>query len=446
MQYIILAKAIVTMGEKGIIRDGGIVIENGEIIDVDHAWKIRSRYSGGYERIDAKDCILMPGLINTHTHAAMSLLRGYADDLQLHEWLEKWIWPLEAKMTEWDIYVGAKLSALEAIKTGTTTICSMYHHKPKYNEAKAIYESGLRGVISHVFFDWRINEDYKSMEDLISNWHGRGGGRIKVAASPHAPYTVNPKNLMEIKEYIDNKNENLDEEIIIHIHTAETRDETRIVKEKYDVDTDLGILKYLNDLGFLSENVLAAHCVWLTNEDIKVLRERNVKVSHIPISNLKLASGISPIPKLMENNILVSLGTDSQCSNNTIDMFETMKIASLLQKGITLNPTIIPSEEAIKMATVNGAKALRWDGKIGKIEIGKRADIIAINIKKPHLTPIYNEKSHIVYAARSGDVKHVIIDGKIVMEDYEVKTIDEEEVIAEAEKIKEELINRLREG
>lgn len=445
MQYKIRGKSIVTMGSKGIIKDGYIVIEDGYIVDIGESSKIKAEYHR-YDEINARDCIIIPGLINTHTHMAMSLLRGYADDLQLHEWLEKWIWPLEAKMNDRDIYIGAKLSAIEAIKSGTTTICSMYHHKHEYNEAKAIQETGLRGVISHVFFDWRINEDYKLMKDLVENWHGKEDWRIKVAVSPHAPYTVNPKNLLEIKEYVDelNKNYNSEEEVIIHIHVAETREEAKIVSEKYGVDTSKGIFEYLNRIGFLSENILAAHCVWLTDIDIELMKEKKIKVSHNPVSNLKLASGISPIKKLIDEGVIVSLGTDSPCSNNTIDMFETIKIAALLQKGVTLNPAVIPAVKALEMATINGAKALKWNNIIGSIEIGKKADIVAIEFRKPHLTPIYNEISHIVYAVRCGDVKHVIIDGKIVMENREIKTVNEEETLMEAEKAKEELINRLK--
>jgi len=435
----------VTMGSRGIIRDGYVVIEDGYIIDVGESSRIKAEYHR-YEEIDAGDCIIMPGLINTHTHMAMSLLRGYADDLPLHEWLEKWIWPLEAKMNDRDIYIGAKLSALEAIKSGTTTICSMYHHRREYNEAKAVLESGLRGVISHVFFDWRIDEDYKLMDDLVENWHGKENWRIKVAVSPHAPYTVNPKNLMEIRDYVEelNRDRNEEEKVITHIHVAETRDEAKIVNEKYGVDTSRGLFTYLNQIGFLSENVLAAHCVWLTDMDIEVMRRSGVKVSHNPISNLKLASGISPIKRLIDEGITVSLGTDSSCSNNTIDMFETIKIAALLQKGITLNPTVIPAIKAIEMATINGAKALNWSMSIGRIEVGMKADIIAIELKKPHLTPIYNEVSHIAYAVRSGDVKHVIVDGRIIMEDGKVKTLNEEDTLMEAEKAKEELMDRLK--
>ncbi|MCX8169384.1 MAG: amidohydrolase [Candidatus Methanomethylicia archaeon] len=445
MQYILRGKSIVTMGSKGIIRNGCIVIEDGIIVDVDEENKIKSKYHG-YDVVDARNCILIPGLINTHTHIAMSLLRGYADDLQLHEWLEKWIWPIEAKIGGREIYIGAKLSILEAIRSGTTTICSMYHYKEDYNEARAIYEAGVRGIISHPFFDWRINEDYKLTEDLIRNWHGKNNWRIKVAVSPHAPYTVSPKNLIEIKEYVKNINLNYSgkERIIIHIHVAETKDEMKIVNEKYNVDTSKGLFKYLNDIGFLSEEILAAHCVWLTNTDIEVMKKMKVKVSHNPISNLKLASGISPIVKMLEEGIVVSLGTDGPCSNNTLDIFETMKIASLLQKGITLNPTVVPAMETIKMATINGAIALGLNEIIGSIEIGKKADIVAIEIGKPHLTPIYNEVSHIAYAVRYGDVKHVIVDGKFIMEDRNIKTLNEVEVIKEAEEVKDELINKMR--
>ncbi|RLE56155.1 MAG: hypothetical protein DRJ30_02710 [Candidatus Methanomethylicota archaeon] len=229
-----------------------------------------------------------------------------------------------------------------------------------------------------------------------------------------------------------------------HIHTAETKNEPEMIKEKFNVDVSGGVLKYLYDLKVLGEEVLAAHCVWLTEEDVEVMKKTRTKVSHNPISNLKLASGISPIYKLIDAGITVSLGTDSACSNNALDMFETMKAAALIQKGLTMNPTVISADEALKMATVKGAEALNWSSQIGRLEIGMKADIIAVELDKPHLTPLYNEISHIVYAAKGLDVKHVMVDGKIIMENYKIKTVDEEEIMKEAEKTKEKLLEKVK--
>ncbi len=440
-----MAKSIVTMSRLGNIRNGAVVIENDKIIDVGKADEIKRKYPR-YELIKALDCIIVPGLINTHTHIAMSLLRGYADDLPLHEWLEKWIWPLESKMTSRDIYIGALLASIEAVKMGTTTINSMYHYFPDYNEAKAISEVGLRGVISHVCFSWRKEHDFKQLDDLIKNWHGKNDWRIRAAISPHAPYTVDPKYMVELRNYADEVNKEAVhdyEKAIWHIHVAETREEAKIIEKNFNVKVDEGVVKYLYDLGVLKEDTVAAHCVWLTDKDIDALKRTNVKVAHNPISNLKLASGISPINKLINEKIVVSLGTDSACSNNLLDMFETMKIAALLQKGVTLDPTVIPAKKALEMATIEGAKALNWSSQIGSIEPGKKADLIIIELNKPHLKPFYNEFSHIVYAVRSLDVRDVIIDGKIIVENHQLKTVDEEWILKEAEKVKDKLIEKL---
>ncbi len=446
MSYIISGKSIITMSSMGIIRDGAIVIEGDTIVDVGKLDDIKRKYSR-YDFIDRSNCIIMPGLVNAHTHAAMSLLRGYADDLPLHEWLEKWIWPLESKMESKDIYIGALLASVEAVKMGTTTINTMYHYFPEYNEAKAISEVGLRGVISHVCFSWRKDEDFKQLEHLIKNWHGRNNWRIKAAISPHSPYTVDPKYMVELRSYADEVNGEIErkgEKVLWHIHLAETKEEAKIIEKNFNVKVREGVVKYLWDLGVLKEDVVAAHCVWLTYQDIEALAKSRVKVVHNPISNLKLASGISPIKRLIDKNVVIALGTDSACSNNLLDMFETMKIAALLQKGITLDPTAIPAEKALQMATINGARALGWDEQIGSIEPGKKADLITIEINKPHLKPMYNEISHVVYAARSLDVKDTIVDGKFVVEDHELKTIDEEWILREAEKVKDRLLERLR--
>lgn len=447
MEYIIHGKSIVTMSKKGIIRNGAVVIEGEEIIDVGKYDEMKSKYDG-YEILDASNCIVMPGLINAHTHMAMSLLRGYADDLPLMEWLEKWIWPLESKMTDRDIYIGALLASIEAIKMGTTTVNTMYHYYPNYNEAKAIYEAGLRGVISHVCFSWRENEDIGKLDHLIRSWHGKDNWRIRAAISPHAPYTVSPEYMAKLREYADKTNEKACkdyEKAIWHIHVAETRDEAGKIEENFKVKVK-GVIEYLDNLNVLREDVIAAHCTWLTDRDIEILSERGVKVAHNPISNLKLASGVSPIKKLIERNVTVALGTDSACSNNLLDMFETMKIASLLQKGILLDPTAVKTEEALKMATINGAKALSWESQIGSIEKGKKADIITIDIQKPHLKPLFNETSHIVYAVRSLDVRDVIINGRIVMEKHQIKTVNEEWILRETDKVKDKLLERLHEG
>lgn len=407
---------------------------------------LEEKYGRGYEKIDAKGKVVTPGLINTHQHAAMSLLRGYADDLPLQEWLEKWIWPIEKHMTAHDVYIGALLTAIESIMGGTTTVNTMYHYTPEENEAKAFADAGLRGVIGHVCFSWRKNEDREALEDLAKNWHNKADGLIRVSVDPHAPYSVDPEYMKELKvirEELNNKYGSEKAPIICHIHAAETNDEMEKIRNAFKIQFKNGVMAYLDSLGVLDERLIAAHCVALTDKDMAIMKKRNVKVSHNPISNLKLASGISPVPKMLKKGITVSLGTDSPCSNNTADMFEIMKTTAIIHKGINKNPTVMPAEQVLEMATIEGAKALSWENEIGSIEAGKKADLSIISLKRPHLCPLYTEASHLVYAAKASDVETVIINGRIVMENGKLTMLNIEKVMDAVEKAKNNLLSKL---
>jgi len=446
MNILIHNGTILTMHNKKIIRQGAIAIENKTIVEVGKTQKLKRKYGKGYEKIDAKGKVVTPGFINTHQHAAMSLLRGYADDLQLQEWLEKWIWPIEKHMSPHDIYTGALLTAIESIMGGTTAVNTMYHYTPEENEAKAFADAGLRGIIGHVCFSWRKKEDVKALEDLAKNWHNKADGLIRISVDPHAPYTVDPEYMKELKEKREELNQKYGSEkapIIWHTHIAETTDEQEKIRKAFDIQLKGGVLEYLDSLGVLDERLIAAHCVALTGKDMAIMNKRNVKVSHNPISNLKLALGISPVPKMLRKGITVSLGTDSPCSNNTADMFEVMKTAAILHKGINKNPTIMPAEKVFEMATIEGAKALLWENEIGSIEVGKKADLSIISLKKPHLCPVYNEASHLVYAARASDVETVIINGRIVLENRKLTTLNIKKVMDMVEKSKNNLLSKL---
>jgi len=445
MNLLVDGATIVTC-KKRIIRDGAVVVEGQEIVAVGKSSDIRRKYGRGYERIDAKGKVVIPGLINTHQHATMSLLRGYADDLPLQEWLKKWIWPIEKHMTPHDIYVGAQLTAAESIISGTTTVNTMYHYTPEENEAKAFADAGLRGVVGHVCFSWRKKGDKKALSDLARSWHNKVDGLIRTSVDPHAPYTVDPEYMKELKQIRTELNKKYGSKkapIIGHIHVAETNDEKDKLWKAFNVKVKGGLMEYLDSLGALDKHVIAAHCVALTNKDIVVMKNRNVKASHNPISNLKLASGISPVPKMLKEGITVSLGTDSPCSNNTADMFEIMKTAAILHKGTNKNTTLMPAERVLEMATIDGAKALSWENEIGSIETGKKADLVVVNFTKPHLCPLYNETSHLVYAAKGADVETVIINGKIVMENRKLTTLNIRKVMEMAEKAKRNLLEKL---
>ncbi|MEM2440073.1 MAG: amidohydrolase [Candidatus Bathyarchaeia archaeon] len=435
------------MKDGRVIRDSAVVVENQTIVDVGKTSEILGKYPRGYERINAKGKVVVPGFVNTHQHAAMSLLRGYADDLPLQEWLEEWIWPLERHMTAHDIYVGALLTAVESVLGGTTTVNTMYHYTPDENEAKAFAEVGLRAVVGHVCFSWREKEDRKALEDLAKNWHGKADGLIRVSVDPHSPYTVDPEYMRELKTLCNELNEKYGSEkapIIWHIHVAETSDEPEKIRKAFNIDLKGGIMEYLDSLGVLDSHVIAAHCVALIDKDIAVMKSRGVKASHNPISNLKLASGISPVPKMLEKGVTVSLGTDSPCSNNSADMFEVMKVAALLHKGVNKNPTLMPAAQVLGLATIEGAKALSWNSEVGSIEVGKKADLVIVDFAKPHLCPVHNEISHLVYAAKATDVETVVVNGKIIVENRRLTTVKCEEVMEMAEKAKNSLLERFK--
>jgi len=447
MEIVIHSGTIITMKNGQVIKDGAVVIEGQTIVDVGKTSEILGKYPRGYERINAKGKVIIPGLVNTHQHAAMSLLRGYADDLPLQEWLEKWIWPLEGHMNAHDIYVGALLTAVESVLGGTTTVNTMYHYMPDENEAKAFADVGVRAVVGHVCFSWRKKEDRKALEDLAKNWHDKADGLIRVSVDPHAPYTVDPEYMRELKVLCGELNEKYGSErapVIWHIHVAETSDEPEKICKAFNVSLNGGVMEFLDSLGVLDSQVVAAHCVALTDKDIAVMKRRGVKASHNPISNLKLASGISPVPKMLEQGVTVSLGTDSPSSNNSADMFEVIKMAALLHKGINKNPTLIPATQVLGLATIEGARALSWDSEIGSIEAGKKADLAIIDFAKPHLCPVHNEISHLAYAAKATDVETVIVNGKIVVENRRLTTVNCEEVMEMAEKAKNSLLKRLK--
>jgi len=444
LELLIYGGTVVTMGEKGVVRNGAVLIDGDRIVEVGKYDDVRRRNPRGYEKLNAKGKIVLPGLINTHHHLAMSLLRGYADDMPLKEWLEKKIWPIEMHMTSEDIYLGAKLTAVESVLGGCTTVNTMYHYAPDFNEARAIAEVGIRGVVGHVCFSWRKDEDLRLVKSLVEAWHGADNGRIRVSIDPHAPYTVDPDYMVELWNLTLELNEKYGDRgpIIFHTHLAETLDEADKIKYAFKVKLDGGIVEYLDKLGVLSGLMLAAHCVHLSDKDMAILASRDVKVAHNPVSNLKLGSGISPVPKLLEAGVNVGLGTDSVCSNNSSDMFETMKFAALIHKGVSMNPAIMNAWKVLQMATIDGAKALNWHYELGSIEPGKKADIILVDVQAPHAIPMYSEASHLVYVVKSSDVETVIVDGRIIVEEREIKTVKVEELIEEFLKARDKLMER----
>ena len=449
MNYLILNGTIITIKNRKIIHDGAVATEDQIIIEVGKTDELKRKYGGSYEKIDAKGKVVIPGFVNTHQHAAMSLLRGYADDLPLKEWLENWIWPIERHMTPHDIYAGALLTAVESIMSGVTTVNTMYHYTPEVNEAKAFADAHLRGVIGHVCFSWRKKEDSRALKDLAKTWHNRTDGLTRASVDPHAPYTVDPEYMRELKQMtreLNDKYGSTTAPIVWHTHIGETEDELQKTQETFKLSTRSirnGLMRYLDSLGILDKHVIAAHCVAMENRDMEVIRKREVKVSHNPVSNLKLASGVSPVSEMLQKGITVSLGTDSPCSNNTADMFDLMKTTGLLHKGVHRDPTLMPAQKVLEMATIDGARALSWEREIGSIEVGKKADLVIVDFAKPRLCPLHSEISHLVYAAKPADVETVMINGDIVLEKGRLTRLNIEEIMEAAEESKQTLLRKL---
>jgi len=371
--------------------------------------------------IDAKKMLAMPGLINAHTHLAMVLFRNYADDMPLFDWLTKKIWPLEAKLTAGAIYSGSILGIAELIRSGVTGFLDMYFFADE--TIRAALETGVRVYVARGLTDEEEGKEVQLNETrrLFNKYHGQDG-MVKIYAGPHAPYTCSPRYLKKVLELA----QELD--IGIHIHLSETRKEVEESMQKWGKTP----IKHVYDLGLFERPTIAAHCVHLNDDDIGILAESKVSVAHNPSSNLKLASGFAPVEKMIKAGVNVALGTDGASSNNNLNMFEEMHLASIIHKAVNYDAVSVPAETVIKMATINGAKALGVEDELGSIEVGKKADIILIDLRKPHLVPFNNPLSAICYSAQGSDVHTVIVDGKVLMENYELKTIDIEKAMYDA--------------
>lgn len=420
---------LIPMSEKReVIENTNIYIQDGKIV---HIGEIKKELEVT-RVIDGKNKVVMPGLINSHTHLGMSLLRNFADDLPLHDWLTKKIWPIEAKLTSKDIYWGSLLSMVEMIQGGTTAFCDMYFSMEEVG--KGLEESGIRGVLTRGLIEEQGQSQIKLNEtkELYKNWHGKGNGRIKVMVAPHAPYTCSPDFLLEAL--------NLAKELDtgIHIHLSETKKE---VEDSFKIHGKSPI-RHVYDLGIFEVPTIAAHCVHVDDEDIEIMKEKNVSPVNNPSSNLKLASGFAPVEKMLKRGIPVALGTDGSSSNNNLNMFEEINLAAIINKAVNMDAVSVPAKSALEMATINGAKALQWHNEIGSIEVGKRADMILIDMDKPHLYPQHNIISSLAYSVQASDVDTVIVDGKIIMEKREIKTLDVEKIKFMVEKHTKDLINR----
>lgn len=425
----IAIKNVKTLLPNGNVQEKNILIEGNLIADV--ADNVPNDFNADKEINGAKK-FAVPGLINAHTHASMTLLRSYADDMALMPWLTEKIWPIEDKMTTEDLYWGAMLAAIEMIKSGTTTFADMYGPFVD-NIAKAAIDSGMRAVLARGIVAVAPGADEKlaDSERLYKTYNNAENGRITVMLSPHSLYTCPPEFLKKMANVAGKLGAK------IHTHMSETEGEVSDCLKNYGKRP----FKHVESTGLFENGTLAAHCVHVDDEDIAIMKKYNIRAVHNPGSNLKLASGIAPVAKLLNEGVTVALGTDGASSNNNLDMLEEMRLAALIGKVQTNDPEAVPAATAIKMGTEFGAKAVFIDD-VGKIEKGYKADITLYDISGANWQPCHNLSSLFVYSANSGDTDTVIVDGKILMENKELKTIDEEKVYVEVNKA----VSRLTQG
>ena len=427
VDLILLNGLVLTLDENDRrFQSGGVAIASSEIVAVGPSDVIQAGYRAR-RTLDCSGCVVMPGLVNSHTHAAMTLFRGLADDLPLMEWLHEHIFPAEAKLTEEWVYWGSLLACAEMILSGTTTFCDMYLFEHKV--AEAAKAAGIRAVVGEVLYDFPspnygpAENGLRFTELLIEAY--AGDPLVRIAVEPHALYTCSPDLLARCHELA------IKHRVPLILHLSENEPEVRQVVDRYGARP----VQHLERLGILGPHLVADHCVVLDEHDMELLASRHVHVVHNPESNMKLASGIAPVPRLLDLGVNVALGTDGCASNNDLDLFTEMDTCAKLHKVATLDPTVTPAKSVLEMATRNGAKALGLGNRVGELSPGRLADVIVLDFEQVHLIPLYRPVSHLVYAARGADVRHSIIHGRLVMENRQIITFDVNEVMERARTI-----------
>ena len=425
VSLVITGGTVVTMdGSRRVLTNGAVAVDGTDIVAVDSADTIARQFRGD-QIIDATGHVVIPGLVNTHTHAPMVLYRGLADDLALMEWLTKYMFPAEAKTVSREfVRAGTRLAALEMIQSGTTTYADMYYFEEEI--ARTTKAAGLRGVLGQTIIQFPVAdaktpaEALRRAETFVVEF--KGDALITPAVAPHAVYTLDAQTLTAARALSRRHG------VPTLIHLAETADELQTSQERFKTTP----VRYLDRLGFLGAGVLAAHAVWVSEPEVAMLQTRGVAVSHNPESNMKLASGTAPVTDYLRAGVSVGLGTDGAASNNDLDMFEAMRVASLLQKVRTGDPRALAAGAALEMATIGGARALGLASQIGSLEPGKRADLIAVSMNAARQTPMYDPVSHLVYTTRGDDVRTTIVNGRVLMHDRKALSLDEATVLAEA--------------
>ncbi len=434
---IVRGGTVITMdGQRRVLQGGAVAARGGRIVAVGSAAEVASAFRAR-QVLEAGGGLILPGLVNAHTHAAMTLFRGIADDLKLMEWLQKYVFPAEKRnVTAPFVLAGTKLAALEMIRSGTTTFVDMYYFEEEV--AQATRQAGLRGVLGQTLIEFPA-PDNKTMaealayaERFLHKW--KGDSLVVPALAPHSAYLASPETLKAARALADRTG------APILIHVSESSDEQAQVKERYGKTPT----EHLRDLGILRKGVVAAHGIWLSPADRAILKEAQAGVAHCPQSNMKLSSGAAPVREMLAEGLRLGLGTDGAASNNDLDMIEEMMSAALLAKHATGDPTAAPAAAVLEMATLGGARALGLEEQFGSLETGKRADFIVLDLGAPRLHPMYDPVSHAVYAAKGADVRHTVVEGRVVMRDRVVLTLDERAVLAEADRLRRQVADSLK--
>ena len=415
-----------------IINDGAIIIDKGKIVEIGDSEKLRINFPV-LKSIEAKGKLVMPGLINTHTHSAMTIFRGFADDIALKSWLHEFVFPSEAKYINAEtVKLGTTLAIVEMLLSGTTTYNDMYFY---VQEAAEVTEKfGMRAVLSEGIIDYPTPSAASPeigiihTEELLQNW--KNNTLINIAISAHSPYSCSKNLLQKVKSFADKH------AIKLHIHLAETQWEVVEIQKLHKLTPT----EYLESIGILDSNVIAAHSVHLTEHDIDLYAKYGLGVAHNPECNMKLASGVAPIPKLLAKGVKVGIGTDGVASNNNLDIFQDLRTAAFVHKLVNSNPSLANAKEMVKMATIGGAQVLGLEHEIGSLEKGKKADLLIVDLFKPHLMPIYDIYSHIVFSMTGNDVETSIINGKIVMENRFIKGLDFANLSSQVQEIANKII------
>ncbi len=431
---------LITMDtHRRIITDGGILIEGSRISKIGKSSEVKRESSAEFE-IDAKGMVILPGLIDVHVHLAQAMLRGCADDTSLIDWLQKFVWPLQGNYDEHDGKASAELCMLEMIKSGTTTFLETHVHR-RYGFdgiAKSVESSGMRGILAktvmslpsygsqqNIMHPGMIEDGetcLREVEEYFKRWNGKADGRIKVWYGARSLGGCTPELYRKIAEGAKRLGTG------VTMHLDEVPQDAEYTRREFNKLP----AEFMDEVGLTGPNVVYAHGVWLTEPEWKILAEKGATVAHCPSSNMKLASGIAKVPEMIKSGVNVGLGCDGGPSNNSYDMIREMKLASLAQKARLLNPLVMDAETVLELATINGARALGVDKEIGSLEVAKKADLTLVSLRQPHLVPAHNPVSHLVYAASGSDVDTVIIDGRIIMKNRQVLTLDEEKIIQEA--------------